>query len=170
MRCRRPTRRIGTGPLTPAGGPFNNRPARVGGGAHARAGSTCCEFGRGSRSAWLRKNTDRPAQDPHNYSARPSPSWARRTYHAAAERALMQEDKLLIPDAMRSLRWKPVGRRTETHPRYRKPVERQDAHDLLVIGQVDVAAGIALLVVHFARTLGAVQLTAHQGKLRQHGG
>ena len=44
-------------------------------------------------------------------------------------------------------------------------VERQDAHDFAVVGQVDVVAGIALLVVCLASALAAVQLAAHQRQL-----
>ena len=43
------------------------------------------------------------------YAARPFPSWARRTYHVAVARALIDEDKLLIAHAIRRLRRRPVG-------------------------------------------------------------
>ena len=49
--------------------------------------------------------------------------------------------------------------------RHRQLVERQDAHRPCRRRQVDVVAGVALLVVRLARALRSVELAAHQGDL-----
>jgi len=58
----------------------------------------CCQCWQEKPVGVGSENTDRPPKPRQAYAAG-LPSWARRTYHAAAARALIHDDKLLIADA-----------------------------------------------------------------------